>query len=108
MVTWLRVLVRGGVDCQFWRLLAEFPVLRGRLVALFALGYLDFAFALVSVCLCSGEWVLPVEYSVWIFRKPCGTWFNSGYVFYGRLWTNFSIFHVVVNSNPEAFVLHSV
>ena len=27
---------------------------------------------------------------------------------YGRLWSNFSIFHVEVNSNPEAFVPHSV
>ena len=41
------------------------------------------------------------------FRDACAAWFNSGYIFYGRLWTNFSIFYVAVNSNPEAFALHS-
>ena len=56
-----------GAAGQLWRLFEKFPVLRGRLVALFALGNLDFAFPLVSFSLCSGEWVLPVEYSVWIF-----------------------------------------
>ena len=81
MVTWLWVLVRDGADClgaacQLWKLLGEFPGLRGRLVALFALGNLDFAFALVSFSPCSGEWVLPVEHSVWIFRDACATWFN--------------------------------
>ena len=46
--------MRGGADLclgaagQLRRLLEEFPVLRRRLVALFALGNLDFAFALVS------------------------------------------------------------
>ena len=35
------------------------------------------------------------------------TWFDSGYMVFERLWTNFSIFYVVVNSNPEAFGLHS-
>ena len=42
------------------------------------------------------------------FRDACASWFNSGYTFYRRLWTNFSIFYVAVNSNPEAFVLHWV
>ena len=31
-------------------------------------------------------------------------WFDCGYT---RLWTNFSIFYVAANSNPEAFGLHS-
>ena len=35
------------------------------------------------------------------------TWFDSGYMFYGRLWKNLHIFYVAVNSNPEAFCLHS-
>ena len=78
---WCRLCL--GAACQLWRLLEEFPVLRGRLVALFAFGNLDIAFALVS--LCSGEWVLPVEYSVWIFRDACATWFDSGYKIYRRL-----------------------
>ena len=115
MVTWSVVVGLGAWWCtlclgtagQLWRFLEEFPVLRGRLVALFALGNLDFAFALVSFSVCSGEWVLPVEYGVWILRDACATWFNSGYMFTGGFGQIFSIFYVVVNSNPEAFVLHS-
>ena len=42
---WCRLCLAAG---QLWRLLEEFPVLRCRLVALFALGNLDFAFTLVS------------------------------------------------------------
>ena len=112
MVTWSVVVGLGAWWCrlclgaagQLWRLLEEFPVLRGRLVALFALGYLDFAFALVSFSLrCLG-----VAFGVRCIRDACFAWFNSGYMFYGRFWTNFSIFYVAVNSNPEAFVLHSV
>ena len=49
--------------CQSRRLLEEFPLLRCLLVALFALGNLYFAFALVSFSP-SGVWVLPVEYVV--------------------------------------------
>ena len=45
--------------------------------------------------------------SYWIFRDACAAWFNSGYTFYGWLWKNFIIFYVAVNSNPEAFGLHS-
>ena len=45
--------------------------------------------------------------SYWIFRDACAGWFNSGYMFYGRLWTNFTFFHGAVNSNPEAFGLHT-
>ena len=40
--------------------------------------------------------------SYW-FRDACAAWFNSGYMLCGRLRTNFSIFYVAVNSNPEAF-----
>ena len=84
----------------------EFPLLRCRLVALFALRYLDFAFALVYFS-SSGVWVLPVECVVLVFRDACAAWFNSGYMFCGRLWTNFTIFYVAVYSNPEASGLHS-
>ena len=81
-----------------------------RLVALFALGNVDFTSALVFSP-CSGEWVLPVEYSDGFFgtrallgstvdtRSTTARWW---------LWTNFSFFYVAVNSNPEGFVLHSV
>ena len=45
------------------------------LVAPFALGSLDFAFALVSFSPC-GVWVLTVEYVVLVFRDACAAWFN--------------------------------
>ena len=41
-------------------------------------------------------------------RDACAAWFDSGFFFYGRLRTNFSIFHGAVNSNPEAVLLHPV
>ena len=50
------------------------------LVALFALGNLDFAFAPFFQSL---FWSMGVPH--WIFRDACATWFNSGYMFYGRL-----------------------
>ena len=93
---------------QFWRLLEELPLLRCllcRAVRTWKSGHRSFA--LVSFSRCSGVWVLPVEYVVLFFRDACAAWFNSGYMFYGRLWTNFSIFYVAVNSNPGAFGLHS-
>ena len=114
MVTWLWVLVRGGADCAWEPLVSyggfgkNFLFWVACFVTLFAIGNLDVAFALVSFSLCSGEWVLLVEYNVWIILDACAAWFNSGYMFYGRLWTIFSMFYVAVNSNPEAFVLHSV
>ena len=52
--------------------------------------------------------LLVFGYFVLVLRGACATWFASGYIFYGRLWTNFSIFYVAVNSNREVFVLHSV
>ena len=35
------------------------------------------------------------------------TWFDSGYMFFEGLWKNLHIFHVAVNSHPEAFGLLS-
>ena len=67
----------------------EFLVLRGRLVALFALGNLDIAFALVFGC------------CLW------STSFSSGYI-PGEALDVFHIFYVAVNLYPEAFALHSV
>ena len=55
----------------------------------------------------SSVWVLLVEQSVLVFRDACATRFNSGYMFYGRLWAKFSFFYVLVNSNLETFCLHS-
>ena len=54
---WCRQCV--GAACQLWRLVEEFPPLRCRVVALFALGNLDFAFALVS-------------FSPWCLGVACG------------------------------------
>ena len=59
----------------------EFPALRYRVVALFALGYLDFAFALVSFsprCMGAACGVQRMD-----FRDACAPWFNSGYMFTG-------------------------
>ena len=75
-----------GAAGQLWRLLEEFPVLRGRLVALFALGNLDFAFALVSFSfvLVNGC-CLWSKYSVWIFGtrvllgSTVDTWSTGGF-----------------------------
>ena len=41
------------------------------------------------------------------FRDPCAAWSNSEDMFYGRLWTNFSIFYVAVNSISEVSSLRS-
>ena len=67
---WCRLCHKAA--CQLWRLLEEFPVLRGRLVALFALGNLDIAFALVSFS-SSGVSVLLVEYVVFGTRALLGS-----------------------------------
>ena len=78
------------------------------LLALFALGKLDFStFALVSFSPGFGVWVLPVETAYWIFRDARATWFNSGYMFFERLGRFFHIFYVAVHSDPEAFRHHS-
>ena len=64
-------------------------------------------------------WPSPMYLSVLVYG--CCLW-STAYGFSGRvrhlvqqwihvykwLWTNFSIFYVAVNFNPEAFVLHSV
>ena len=67
------------------------------IVALFALGNLDFAFALVSFspsvfgcCLRSTSY----------FRDACFAWFNSGYLFHGRHLANFTYFLRAVHSDP--------
>ena len=71
MAMWLWVLVGGGADCA-WVLLVSYGgfwknfLFYVAAVALFALGNLDFAFALVSFSP-SGAWVLPVEYVVLYF-----------------------------------------
>ena len=72
-------------------------------VALFALGNLDFAFALVSFSL-SGVWVLPVEHRVGMdFLGRLHYLVQQWIHVYGRLWSIFSLFYVGVDSNPEAF-----
>ena len=55
---WCRLCV--GAACQSWRLMEEFPLPRCRVVALFALGNLDSAFALVS----SSPWCMGVACGV--------------------------------------------
>ena len=74
-------------------------------VALFALGNLDFAFALISFSP-SGVWVLPVEYVVFGTRALLGSTVDSCST--GGFGTNFSIFYVAVNSNSEAVLLHFI
>ena len=78
----------------FWK---NFPVLRGRLVALFAPGNLVIAFTLVSV---SPFWCLGVASGVRCIRDTCFAWFNSGHMFYERLLANFTYFLRVVHSDP--------
>ena len=78
-----------GAACQSWRLMEEFPVLCGWLVAQFALGNLDFAFAFVSF---SPSVFGCCLWSTSYFRDAYAAWFNSGYIIYGRLWTNFKYF----------------
>ena len=81
MVTWLWVLGRGGVDCAweplvscggFWKNFLFYVAASSRC------SHLEI-WILPSPC----EWVLPVEYGVWILRDACATWFNSGYMFTG-------------------------
>ena len=50
-------------------------------------------------------WCLGVACGVRRIRDACAAWFNSGYMLYVRLWTNFSIFYVAVNLKPEAVLL---
>ena len=70
MVTWLWVLVRGGADCAWERPVSDVGIWKNFLfyvaclVALFALGYLDTSPSPSFLSVCSGVWVLPVEYSV--------------------------------------------
>ena len=50
-------------------------------------------------------WCLGVACGVRRIRDACAAWFNSGYMLYVRLWTNFSIFYVAVNLKREAVLL---
>ena len=88
----------------------EFPLLRrcARAVRIWKSGH--FSFALVSFSPRVGVWVLPVENSVLDISgdpacSPLGstvdTCSSRGF---GRI---FHIFYVAVNSNPDAFHLHS-
>ena len=80
------------------------------LLALFALGKLNFSpFALVSFS-CSGVWVSPVEHSVLDFSggPACTALGSTVDTFSSRGSGKFlHIFYVAVNSNPGAFGLHS-
>ena len=98
MVTWSWVLVRGGADCA-WVLLISYGGF-----------WKNFLFYVAAVALVVFVlvWVLPVEYSAWIFRDACATWLNSGYMSTGGFGQLSAFFYVEVNSNPEAFFLHSV
>ena len=102
--SWWRRLCLGAAG-QSWRLLEEFHVLRGRRRAVRTR---KSGFCLRPCCRCAGEWVLPVEYSVWIFRDACATWFNSGYMSTGGFGQLSAFSTIEVNSNPEAFFHHSV
>ena len=91
---WLWVLVRGGSDCA-WELLVSYGgfwknfLFYLAAVALFALGNLDFAFALVSFCL--GPVFGCCLWSTSYFRDACAPWFNSGYIIY-EIFDEFHIF----------------
>ena len=52
-----------------------------------------------------GVWVLTLEYVV--FGDACFTWFNSGYMFYERLFGELDIFTSCGELRSEAFTLHS-
>ena len=95
-----------GAACQPWMLLEEFTLLRClpcRAVRTWETGH--FSFALVSFSL---FWRLGVacEYSVLKFSGDPHLVRQSLLVLRG-LWRNLHIFYVAVNSNPEAFGLHS-
>ena len=77
----------------YWK---NFPFYVACVVALFALGYLDFAFALVSFSLSVFGCCL---WSTSYFRDTCFAWFNSGYMFYERLLANFTFFLRAVHSD---------
>ena len=66
-------------------------------VTLFALGNLEFAFALVSF---SPSVFGCCLWSTSYFRDACFAWFHSGYLFYGRLLANFTYFLHAVHSDP--------
>ena len=73
-----------------WRLLEEFPLLRA---SSSRCSHLEIW---LSVLRCLG--VVCGERRI---RDACAAWFHSGYIIYGRLWTNFTYFLRAVNSNPR-------
>ena len=85
------------------KLLEEFPVLRAvcRVVRTWKSG--------LRFCprIFQSFWCMCVACGVRRIRDACAAWLDSGYMFYGRLWANFTFLCVAVNSNPEAFALHS-
>ena len=100
----------AGAACQSWRLLEEFPLQRCllcRAVRTWKSGHFSFALVSFSLFWCMG--VACGVQRIGYFGRSCVhcTWFDSGYMFFERLWKNLHIFHVAVNSNPEAFGLHS-
>ena len=78
--------------CPSWRLLEEFPLLRGlrRAIRTWKSGHC------LRPCIFQsfGVWVLPLEH-VFVTRA----WFNSGYMFYEWLLANFTYFLRVVHSD---------
>ena len=52
-------------------------------------------------------WVLPVEHSVFDFSGTRALLGSTVDTCSSRIWKNLLIFYVAVNSNPEAFALHS-
>ena len=98
----------AGADCawlpvrhgSFWKnFLFYVPF-----VALFAPGNLDCAFALVSF---SPSVFGCCLWSTSCFRDACFAWFNSGYMFYGRLLANFTFFFSVRCTQTRGVPLHS-
>ena len=79
------------------------------LAALFALVKLDTSTLPSFLSAYSGVWVLPVEYNVLDFSgDPSRTSLGSTVVTCSsRALDEFQHFYVAVNSNPEAFGLHS-
>ena len=97
-----------GAACQSWRLMEEFPVLRGRLVAQFALGiWCIISVSLYLAVIIPGVWVLLMSTRLGFLEMPFLVGAILGFtvdalrqyfVDYGRI-THF--FCVAVTSNPE-------
>ena len=103
----MRLLSAAGAGCarvpRSVRALEEFPLLRrfARAVRTWKAGHFSFALARIFQPW-SGVWVLPVSTAFWIFREIL----RAGHLVRQRI-RIFHIFCVAVNSNPEAFRIHS-